>query len=510
MKKILLCIMDGVGLSKDKKNNAVFSANTPNIDRLWNSYPCSALEASGQSVGLPKGQMGNSEVGHTNIGAGRIVYQSLELINSKIKDKSFYNNEELLSVTNYVKEKKSKLHLIGLLSDGGVHSHINHLFSLLELAKKEKVKDVYLHLFTDGRDVGPTTGIKYIEALEKKMKSLGIGKIASISGRYYGMDRDNRFDRVKKSYLVITEKSDKKEVKKVWRDSQKQGITDEFIIPTATCDGGLVEAGDGIIFFNFRPDRLRELASIFTNENYECFERKYIKDLKVVTMMPVTDTVLCPYAFKLQKLENTLGKYIEELGLSQLRIAETEKYAHVTYFFDGGEDKVFKNEKRILVPSPKVATYDTEPEMSAYMITVSLVKEILSHHQDLVVLNFANGDMVGHTGDFNAAVKAMETVDVCIGKILDNIPLDEYTIIITADHGNCEVMKNKDGSINTSHTTNRVPFIITDKRLKLLDGKLGDIAPTILYLMGLEIPKEMTGNILIKNRRKLNNAWTTK
>ena len=501
MKKILLCIMDGIGITNNKKYNAVYNANTPVLDKLWDSYPHCLLDASGVSVGLPKGQMGNSEVGHTNIGAGRVVYQSLELINSKINDKSFYNNEEFLSLINHVKANDSKMHLIGLLSDGGVHSHINHLFALLELMKKEKVKDVYIHIFTDGRDVSPTGGIKYIEVLEKKMKSLGIGKIASISGRYYGMDRDNRWDRIEKSYKVMTEESSVREIKKVWKDSHKEGITDEFIVPTATCNNGLITDNDGIFFFNFRPDRVRELGTAFTNYDYECFDRKKIENLKVATMMPVSDTVLCPSAFKLQKLDNTLGEYIANKGLSQLRIAETEKYAHVTYFFDGGEEKVFDKEKRILVPSPKVATYDMEPEMSAYMITASLVKEISSNKEDLVILNFANGDMVGHTGNYEASLKAVETVDICLGKILDNISFDEYTVIVTSDHGNCEEMKNKDGSINTSHTTNRVPFIITDKKLKLNDGKLSDIAPTILYLMGLDIPKEMTGNILIKNRK---------
>ena len=501
MKKIILCIMDGIGITKEKKYNAVYNAKTPTLDKLWDSYPTCLLEASGTEVGLPKGQMGNSEVGHTNIGAGRIVYQSLELINSKIREKSFYDNEEFLKVTNHVKENNSKLHLIGLLSDGGVHSHINHLFSLLELAKKEKLDKVYIHIFTDGRDVSPTSGIKYIEALEKKIKNLGIGKIASISGRYYGMDRDNRWDRVEKTYKVLTEETPIREVKKYWKESHVKGITDEFIEPTATCNGGIIENNDGVIFFNFRPDRLRELGSSLTNKDYECFDRKIIDNLKVVTMMPVTDTVSCPSAFSLQKLDNTLGEYISSLGLSQLRIAETEKYAHVTYFFDGGEDKIFPKEKRILVPSPKVATYDKEPKMSANMITASLIKEISENKEDLVILNFANGDMVGHTGDYEAAIKAVETVDQCIQKILDNISLDEYTLIVTADHGNCEVMKNKDGNINTSHTTNKVPFIITNKKLKLKDGKLSDIAPTILYFLGLDIPKEMTGNILIKNRK---------
>lgn len=503
MKKVLLCIMDGVGLSDNKNYNAVYNASTPVLNKLLKDYSYSVLDASGTYVGLPDGQMGNSEVGHMNMGAGRLVYQSLELINSKIRDKSFYTNEEFIKVIKHVKENNSKLHLIGLLSDGGVHSHINHLFALLDLCKKENLKNVYIHIFTDGRDVSPTSGIKYIEALEKKLKQLKIGKIASISGRYYGMDRDSRWDRVKKSYDVMTEETEIKEVKKVWYQSQKEKITDEFIIPTRTCENGLITDNDGMIFFNFRPDRLRQLASIFTNNKYEAFDRKEIKNLKVVTMMYVADTVLCPSAFRLEKLENTLGEYVSNKGLSQLRIAETEKYAHVTYFFDGGIDKEYPKEKRILIPSPKVATYDMEPEMSAHMITASLVKEITKNHEDLVILNFANGDMVGHTGNYEAAIKAVETVDECIGKILNNISLDEYTVIVTADHGNCEVMRNKDGSINTSHTTNKVPFIILEKKLKLIDGKLGDIAPTILTLMGLEVPKEMTGKVLIKdNKRK--------
>lgn len=501
MKKVLLCIMDGVGLSKDKKYNAVYNAKTPVLDYLWDYYPHTSLVASGELVGLPKGQMGNSEVGHTNIGAGRLVYQSLEFINSKIRDKSFYDNKEFLGVINHVKSNNSKLHLIGLLSDGGVHSHINHLFALLDLCKVNNVKNVYIHIFTDGRDVSPTSGIKYIESLEKKIKSLKIGEIASISGRYYGMDRDNNFDRVKKCYDVMTSPSSVCDVKKVWRESHKNNITDEFIVPVCTSSSGLIEDDDGIIFFNFRPDRLREMASIFTNDEYECFDRKKISNLRVATMMHVSDTTLCPYAFEMVKLNNTLGEYIASKNLSQLRIAETEKYAHVTYFFDGGIDKEYVNEKRILVPSPKVATYDMEPEMSANMITASLVKEISMNKEDLVVLNFANGDMVGHTGDYEASVKAVERVDSCIGKILDNISLDEYTMIVTADHGNCEVMRNKDGSVNTSHTTNLVPFIVTDRKLKLTTGKLGDIAPTILDIMGLEIPSEMTGNILIRNRK---------
>lgn len=502
-KKVLLCIMDGIGISKNKKYNAVYNAKTPTLDKLWDKYPSSLLEASGESVGLPKGQMGNSEVGHSNIGAGRIVYQPLGFINSKIRDKSFYDNKEFIDAINHVKKNNSKIHLIGLLSDGGVHSHTSHLFALLDLCKKEKLKEVYVHVLTDGRDVSPTSGLKYIEALEKKMKSIKLGKIASIGGRYYGMDRDNNFDRIKKCYDVLTGIGGVKEVKKVWKESQKNNITDEFIIPTRTNEKGIITEGDAIIFYNYRPDRVRELASIFTNPDFESFDHDYINNLKVVTMMPVTDTVLCPHAFELEKLSNTLGEYISNMGLSQLRIAETEKYAHVTYFFDGGIDKEYPKEKRILIPSPKVATYDLEPKMSAHMITASLVKEITMSHPDLIILNFANGDMVGHTGDYEASTIAVETVDECISKILDNISLDEYTLIVTADHGNCEVMRNIDGSINTSHTTNPVPFIVTEKKLKVINGKLGDIAPTILYLMELPIPKEMTGNILIKSKNKL-------
>ncbi len=500
MKKILLCILDGVGLTKNKKYNALYNAKTKTLDYLWNNYPHCTLEASSEYVGLPHGQMGNSEVGHTNIGAGRLVYQSLELINSKIKDGTFYENKEFLEAIKHVKDNHSKMHLIGLLSDGGVHSHINHLFALLDLMKKENVPEVYIHVFTDGRDVSPTSGIKYLNALQKKIKALGLGKIASISGRYYGMDRDNRFDRLEKSYRVLTEEGIDRDALEVWRESQAKDITDEFIVPTSTSKNGYITDNDAVIFFNFRPDRLRELGSVLTNREIKSIDRKFIENLKVVTMMPVTEEVTCPSAFHLQTLTNTLGEYISNLGLSQLRIAETEKYAHVTYFFDGGKELDLPKEKKILVPSPKVATYDMEPKMSAEMITASLVKELSENHEDLVILNFANGDMVGHTGNYEAAVKAVETLDDCLTKIIQNISLDEYTIIVTADHGNCEVMRNKDGSINTSHTTNKVPFIVTDKKAKLRDGILSDIAPTILYLMGIDIPTEMTGKILIKNK----------
>lgn len=502
MKKVLLCIMDGVGISKNKKYNAVLNAKTPVLDKLWSKYPHCLLEASSVFVGLPKGQMGNSEVGHTNIGAGRVVYQSLELINSKIRDKSFFDNKEFKGVINHVKGNNSSIHLIGLLSDGGVHSHINHLFALLDLMKMERVENVYVHVFTDGRDVSPTSGIKYIDALLKYMKKIGVGKIASLGGRYYGMDRDNNFDRLEKAYNAMVVGTSVLGTSDILNNSYKEKIWDEFIVPCTVCSDGLIRDNDGIIFFNFRPDRLKELVSVFSDNDYECFKRDKLNNLKVVTMMPVCDSDLFTYAFSTDKCFNTLGQYISDMGLSQLRIAETEKYAHVTYFFDGGSDEEYFGEKRILVPSPKVATYDLIPEMSANMITASLVKEISINHEDLIVLNFANGDMVGHTGNYEAASRAMEVVDCCIGKILSNISLDEYTVIITADHGNCEVMRNKDGSVNTSHTTNRVPFIVLDKGIRLMDGKLGDIAPTILRIMGLDIPSEMTGNVLIKGGKR--------
>ena len=491
MKKVLLCIMDGVGLTKNKKYNAVYNAKTPVLDKLWDKYPHSQLEASGTPVGLPRGQMGNSEVGHTNIGAGRLVYQSLELINSKIKDKSFYKNEELLKVINHVKEENSSLHLVGLLSDGGVHSHINHLFSLLELSKKEGLKKVYVHIFTDGRDVSPTSGIKYIEALEKYMKKLGVGKIASLGGRYYGMDRDTNFDRVEKAYNAMVVGTSIKEAKKAWKESQKNKVTDEFIVPVTTDKNGLIKDNDGIIFFNYRPDRLKELASIFTNKEYKSFAKEEIKNLKVVTMMHVADTVLCPYAFELPELTNTLGEYIASKGLTQLRIAETEKYAHVTYFFDGGIDKEYQGEKRILVPSPKVATYDLKPEMSAREITSNLL-ERMDNNYDFIFLNFANGDMVGHTGNYNMTKKAIETIDEMIGKLYKKCVEDQYLFIITADHGNAEEMIDENGNVVTSHTTNLVPFIVTDKNLNINNvNKLSDIAPFVLNYMNLNLPDEM-------------------
>ena len=499
MKKVLLCILDGVGLSDEIVGNALYNANTPVLDKLFIDYPNSKLDASGELVGLPIGQMGNSEVGHMNIGAGRIVYQPLGLINSKIKDGSFYENKNLLEVINHVKENNSKLHIMGLLSDGGIHSNIEHIFSLLELCKKNNINKVYLHIFTDGRDTSPYSGEGYIRKLENKIKELNIGSISTISGRYYSMDRDNNYDRLKKAYDAIVNGIGPtyKSAIDSWQENQKNNITDEFIIPSIIDKEGLIESNDGIIHANFRPDRIRELGSALTNKDFNGFDRELLKNIKMVTMMPVSEEVICTNAFKLEDLINTLGEYVSKLGISQLRIAETEKYAHVTYFFDGGIEKDLKNCERILIPSPKVSTYDLKPEMSAYEITDTLLDNIKTNKPDMIILNFANGDMVGHTGNYEASIKAVETLDKCLGRIINKVDNKEYTIIITADHGNCEVMINRDGTINTQHSTNMVPFIVMDKKIKLKDGKLGDIASTILDIMELKITQEMTGKSLI-------------
>lgn len=499
MKKILLCIMDGVGLSKNKKYNAVMAADTPFLDKLWKKYPHSTLAASGVEVGLPRGQMGNSEVGHTNIGAGRIVYQSLEFINSKVRDRSFYDNEEFLKVIRHVKENNSSLHLVGLLSDGGVHSHINHLARLLDMTKNEGLNKVYVHVFTDGRDVSPTSGIKYITMLENYMKKIGLGKIASVGGRYYGMDRDNNFDRVEKAYIAMVTGTKEMPASEIWNSNQKKGITDEFIVPTTVCKDGLIKDNDGIIFFNYRPDRLREMFTAITNPDAVDMDTIKFNNVKLVSMMPINDSVKGITAFDIQKLNNTFGKYVDDLGLNQLRIAETEKYAHVTYFFDGGVELDLKNSKRILVNSPKVATYDLKPEMSAEEVTDKLLNELDKNYLDLVILNYANGDMVGHTGNYEAAVKAVEFLDKCIGRLYQKVAEKNGTLIITADHGNCDVMINEDGTPCTTHTTNKVPFIVTRENISLKEeGKLADIAPTMLDLLNIPIPVEMDGDSLLQ------------
>ena len=496
-KPVVLTILDGFGLKNEEYGNAIKHANITNFNYLWNKYPHSKLEASGELVGLPQGQMGNSEVGHMNIGAGRIVYQPLELINSKIRDGSFFDNREIKSVFEHVRKNDSKLHIFGLLSDGGVHSHINQLFAIIDFCKKENIDKVYYHLFLDGRDTLPDSALVYLKKLDEKIGQVGIGKIATISGRFYAMDRDNRWDRVELAYNNIVHGTGIEYTNYIAaiNDSYEEKIYDEFVKPIILDKKGLVQEGDGLLVFNYRPDRLRELFSAFTNPDFSGFQRDYIKNLKLVTMMPVSDEVICTNAFGLDKLSNTFGEYISKLGYTQLRIAETEKYAHVTYFFDGGVEKELKGCERILIPSPKVATYDIQPDMSAKEVTDTLLSRIGDF--DVVILNFANCDMVGHTGNFEAAVKAVETVDYHLGRIYRKVLELGGTLIVTADHGNCEEMLDEEGNKKTSHTTNLVPFIICDENYALKDGKLGDIAPTMLAIMGLDIPIEMSGEILI-------------
>ena len=486
MKKVLLCVLDGVGLSKIKDGNALINANKPNIDYLMKEYPNKGINASGTFVGLPDGQMGNSEVGHLTIGAGRIIYQSLELINRAIKDESFYSNESFLNAIRHAKENNSKLHIMGLLSDGGVHSHINHIKALLKLCKKEDFSNVYFHIFTDGRDTFKESSISYIDDLNNEINELGIGKICTISGRYYAMDRDKRWDRLKKCYDVIVNNTGNKcdDYKKYITDSYEKGITDEFIEPVIIDESGKIEENDSIIWANFRPDRAIQILRSLVDPNFDGFDRKIFNNLYLTTMMYVSDDVKSDIAFKKEIIDNTLGIYLSKLGKKQLRIAETEKYAHVTYFFDGGRDLD-------LNLSPKVATYDLKPEMSAREITSNLLEK-MDNNYDFIFLNFANGDMVGHTGNYDMTKKAIETIDEMIGKLYKKCVEDEYLFIITADHGNAEEMIDENGNVVTSHTTNLVPFIVTDKNLNIDNvNKLSDIAPFVLNYMNLNLPDEM-------------------
>ena len=500
MKPILLMIMDGFGLRDELKGNAVKLAKKPNLDKLWSIYPHSTLDASGKQVGLPQGQMGNSEVGHMNIGAGRIVYQPQELINVSIENKEFFSNKEIIKAINHAKENNSKLHIMGLISDGGVHSHINHLMALLDMCKQNQVEKLYLHLFTDGRDVEPRSCYQYIKKVEEKLQEIGFGTIATICGRYYAMDRDNNYDRLKKAYDVIVNKKGPKHhsIEQFVKESYNQNITDEFLIPTIFAEDANIEDNDSVIVYNYRKDRLREILTAITNPTFDEMEVVKFNNIKVVTMLPVVESVIAEHAFNDPVLTNILGEYISQKGLSQLRIAETEKYAHVTFFFDGGKEIDYPNEKKKLIPSPKVATYDLKPEMSIVEVTKTLLKELTENNYDLIILNYANCDMVGHTGSLEAAIKAVEAVDESIGKVYQKIKELNGLLIITADHGNCELMIDENDNIITSHTTNKVPFIICSEDYKVKNGKLGDIAPTILKIMNLEIPKEMTGEIIIE------------
>jgi len=495
----ILMILDGWGIGREYEGNAVLKAQTPNFNRLSEEYPKTQVRTSGLDVGLPEGQMGNSEVGHMNIGSGRIVYQEFTRITKAIEDGSIENNKEINRAFENVKKNDSKLHYFGLLSDGGVHSFNGHLYSLVKTAKKKGVNKICIHCFTDGRDVSPTSGIDFIRELQEKIDEIDVGKIATISGRYYSMDRDNRYERTKKAYEAMT--IGKGNINPVPIDSVKKsydkGVTDEFIEPTIISKDCMVEDKDSIIFYNFRPDRARQITRAFVDDEFDKFERKKL-DLTYVTLTQYDKTIEnVLVAFKPKKLVNTFGDYLSKLGKKQLRIAETEKYAHVTFFFNGGVEKPYEGEERILVPSPKVATYDLKPEMSAYEVKDKLLEELKKDYLDFVIINFANPDMVGHTGDINAAVKAVETVDTCLGEIVEYVEKENLNMIITADHGNAEEMLD-DGKVMTAHSINQVPCIlIGDKKYKLKEGRLADIAPTMLELMNLEKPKEMTGESLL-------------
>lgn len=500
MKPILLTILDGVGMRKDMHGNAFAKANTPCFDYLWSHYPHALLEASGSKVGLPDGQMGNSEVGHMNIGSGRIVYQPLQFINQQIEDGTFFQNETLLHLIEYAKQNGKKLHIMGLLSDGGIHSHMKQLMAFIDLCQRQKMDHVFYHVFTDGRDTLPRSAMSFLDQLNQKIRDTGIGKIATISGRYYAMDRDNRWDRILKAYEVIV--LGKGEKFASYQDAiaynYEHDISDEFIVPAMIDESGMVEEGDAIFCFNYRPDRLRELFSVLSNPAITSLDRTFLPNLQLVTMMPVSAEVLGKHAFDLPKVNQTLGEFLSEQKIPQLRIAETEKYAHVTYFFDGGRELELNHCNRILIPSPKVTTYDLSPNMSALEITETLLKEMDKDIYQVIVLNFANGDMLGHTGNIHAAISSLETMDQCLQKLYDKILAKSGTMIVTADHGNCELMLDSANHVITSHTTSLVPFIVTRDFVQLKDGKLGDIAPTIIELLGLQKPLEMTGTSLIQ------------
>ncbi|MBI5197415.1 MAG: 2,3-bisphosphoglycerate-independent phosphoglycerate mutase [Nitrospirae bacterium] len=501
---LVLMILDGWGINPRKEGNAIALARTPVYSKLQADFPHAMLDASGPSVGLPDGQMGNSEVGHLNIGAGRIVYQDFTLINQEIASGAFFRNSVLVNAMRGA--SSGRVHLLGLLSDGGVHSHIDHLFALLKMAKQEGVREVYLHPFLDGRDTPPKSGLGYVRSLEEHLKKIGIGKVATISGRYYAMDRDNRWDRVQQAFnaIVLGQGEEGSDPVTVVERSYAAGITDEFLKPAVILEGGkpraLIQDGDGVIFFNFRADRARELTRALTEKEFGQFPRSKFPRLSTFACMKVYDeTFRLPAAFETRPLANIFGEVISDTGLAQLRIAETEKYAHVTYFFNGGDEKSFPGEERVLIPSPKdVPTYDLKPEMSAYQVTDELVKRIRSGRYPFILVNYANPDMVGHTGILPAAIRAVEVIDDCLGKVLQAVQEQRGVICLTSDHGDIEQMIDYEtGQPHTAHTTHLVPFIVTRQGLRLRDGIFADIAPTLLQLLGLPQPPEMTGQSLI-------------
>lgn len=504
-KKVILVIMDGWGLGKVASADAIQNANVPFTRSLYSLYPNSTLITCGEAVGLPEGQMGNSEVGHLNLGAGRVVYQELQRINVAVRDGSFAKNSVLLNAIRYANDNHKPLHLLGLVSDGGVHSHINHLKTLTDVCKAEGLSDVFIHAFTDGRDCDPKSGLGFIKELQQHLNN-SVGKIATVSGRYYAMDRDKRWERVKLAYDALVNGIGEKATDAIQavENSYSNNITDEFIKPTVIVDEGqnplsTIKNGDVAICFNFRTDRCREITQVLTQADFAEFGM-YKLSLHYTTMTEYDNTFKnVNVIFETDNLTNTLGQILEQHRLKQIRIAETEKYPHVSFFFSGGREVPFEGEKRIMIPSPKVATYDLQPEMSAYQVTEALLPEIKNKTADFICLNYANADMVGHTGVWQAAIKAVETVDKCVEQIVTAGLENSYTIFLTADHGNSDYMINEDGSPNTAHTLNPVPFFIIDKEWKgtIKPGKLGDIAPTILTMMELPVPAEMTGDILI-------------
>ncbi len=507
-KPVVLCIMDGFGLNSSPDGNAIATARTPHLDRLMATCPMTQIGASGMDVGLPEGQMGNSEVGHTNIGAGRVVYQELTRISKSIADGDFFENKVLIDCLQKAKDSGHALHLMGLLSDGGVHSHNTHLWALVKLAKKLGLQKVYVHCLLDGRDVPPESGSRFVAECAAKLKEIGLGQIATVMGRYYAMDRDNRWERVEKAYAALVygqgiqnpDPVQAVEASYKVKDAEGKYITDEFVVPVVCLDHAAIQPDDSVIFFNFRPDRAREITRTLVDPDFTgfprakgCFPLHFVCMTQYDASMPHVQVAFLP-----QSLRNTFGELMAHLGKKQLRIAETEKYAHVTFFFNGGVETVYEGEDRVLIPSPKVPTYDLQPEMSAYPVTDAVVERILSGQYDTIILNYANCDMVGHTGIFEAAVKAVETVDICVGRLTEAVAKMGGVCLITADHGNADRMLDTDGSPFTAHTTNPVPLILDGLDCKLREGgRLCDLTPTILHIMGIPQPAEMDGKSLI-------------